>query len=156
MMKRNSREKIPINLLEIVFVVGVLSKFISNSSKKHSEVVNIILRYLSGTKDVWVVVMYLLLDTQTLTMLDVLTVGSLLQSIVFNQWEVPYLGDVVSKNVLHCLPLKQSISQLLRHVRKLYCLSWLACDIALPQVVPSWAYVNLFLDCFVIVILSLA
>ena len=51
MMKRNSREKIPINLLEIVFVVGVLSKFISNSSKKHSEVVNIILRYLSGTKD---------------------------------------------------------------------------------------------------------
>ena len=36
---------------DIGFVVGVVSKFLSNPSKKHWEAVKMILRYLSGTRN---------------------------------------------------------------------------------------------------------
>ena len=37
--------------LDIAFVVGAVSRFLSNPSKKHWEAVKMILRYLSGTKN---------------------------------------------------------------------------------------------------------
>ncbi|MCO5606501.1 hypothetical protein L7F22_060689 [Adiantum nelumboides] len=37
--------------LDIAFVVGVVSRFMSNPSKKHWEAVKRVLRYLAGTKD---------------------------------------------------------------------------------------------------------
>ena len=64
--------------------------------------------------------MYPLLDIQILIRLVVPKTENLFQGIFFNLWEVPYLGDLVSKNVLLCPLQKQSMLQLVKHARKPY------------------------------------
>ena len=86
--------------------------------------------------------MYPLLDIQTLIMLTVLTTENPLRGTFFSFWEVPYLGDLVSKSVLLYPLQNQSMLQLVRHVRKMY--GWL------DQLVP-WTYLNAYPYCFMIV-----
>ena len=63
--------------------------------------------------------MYPLLDIQILIMLVVRTTENLLRGIFFSLWEVPYLGDLVSKNALLCPLQRQSMLQPAKHARKL-------------------------------------
>ena len=47
-------------------------------------------------------------------------VRNLLMGTFFSLWEVPYLEDLASKSVLLNLLQKQSMLQLMKHVRKMY------------------------------------
>ena len=106
---------------DIAFVVGVVSKFLSNPGKKHWEAVKMILRYLCGTKN-----KCLCLDGG-----DVSIVGytdsdyagcsdsrKSTSGYIFSLWEVSYLGDLVSKNALLCPLQKQSMLEPVKHARK--------------------------------------
>ena len=110
--------------LDIAFVVGVVSRFLSNYGKKHWETVKMILRYLCGTKNKCLCLgggnYYLLLDIQIQIMLVVPRVENLLRAIFFSLWEMPYLGDLVSKSVLLCPVEKLSMLQSAKHARKPY------------------------------------
>ena len=79
--------------------------------------------------------MYPLLDIQTLIMLVVLIVENPLWGTFSNLWEVPYVGDLVSKSVLLCPLQKQSMLQLVRHVRKYVAACTEASDMGIPQLV---------------------
>ena len=107
--------------LDIAFAVGAVSQFMSNLGKKHWDAVKLILRYLSGSARIFLgkgdasIIGYTDSDYAGCA-----GVGNLLQDTSFRLSEESLLGDLVFKNVLHCQLQKQSMLQLVWHVRKQY------------------------------------
>ena len=80
--------------------------------------------------------MYPLLDIQTLIMLVVLTKENPLRGTFFSLWEVPYLGDLISKNVIALSTTEAEYVAASEACKEAVWLSRLACDMGIPKLVP--------------------
>ena len=91
----------------IGFAVGAISQFMSNPGKKHWDVVKLLLRYLSGTKD----------KCLCLVRGNVSIMGYT-SGYIFQIMGGSLLGDPVSEIVSHYQLQRLSMLQPVRHVRK--------------------------------------
>ena len=107
----------------IAFAVRAMSKFLWDLGKKHWEAVKLILRYLCGTKNKCLCLGGRNLSVIGYTYFDYARCSNSRKSTsgyIFQFMGVPYLGDVVSRNVLLSPPQKQSMLHLAKNVRKQY------------------------------------